>query len=433
MPSSRPSRPTRASSPAGAAASGAGTGRRAGCGCLGLVLVGLVLLALLLGGLARDTGDPQAGGDASASSAAPGPSTTAPAPSPSATAPAAGSSAWGGPAEPRSATPTSATPTRTASAPPAVPAPATSAGPEAGAEPEEAAPSSSAAPARAAAEAGTALALLDTIEVKGRAPKTGYERELFGPSWADVDRNGCDTRNDILRRDLVEVTVKPGTGGCTVLRGTLHGPYTGSTIAFVSGQDTSSDVQIDHVVALSDAWQKGAQSLDADERLAFANDPLNLLAVDGPTNQAKSDGDAATWLPPRRSHRCPFVARQIAVKAEYGLWVTSAERDAMARVLGDCPDQQVPARQGAGAPAVAEPAAPAAEPAPEPEPAAPVEPEPAPKPEPAAEAEPEAAAEAEVFYENCTAARAAGAAPLLRGEPGYRSAMDGDDDGVACE
>lgn len=247
-----------------------------------------------------------------------------------------------------------------------------------------------------------------------------------------MDRNGCDTRNDILRRDLVDVAVKPGTGGCKVQRGTLHGPYTGSTIAFVSGQDTSSAVQIDHVVALSDAWQKGARSLDADDRLAFANDPLNLLAVDGPTNQAKSDGDAATWLPPSRSYRCPYVARQIAVKAEYGLWVTSAEHDAMARVLADCPDQQVPAREGAGAPAVAEDAAPAEEapapePAAEPEPAAPVDPEPAPEPEPAAEAE------AEVFYKNCTAARAAGAAPLLRGEPGYRSAMDGDDDGVACE
>ena len=146
-------------------------------------------------------------------------------------------------------------------------------------QPEEAAPSSSAAPARAEAEAGTALALLDTLEVKGRAPKTGYGREQFGPSWADVDRNGCDTRNDILRRDLVDVVLRAGTGGCTVLRGTLHGPYTGTTIAFVAGPDTSTDVQIDHVVALSDAWQKGAQSLDAEAREAFANDPLNLSLI----------------------------------------------------------------------------------------------------------------------------------------------------------
>jgi len=172
--------------------------------------------------------------------------------------------------------------------------------------------------------------------VKGRAPKTGYGRALFGQAWADVDRNGCDTRNDILRRDLTGV--EPASGnGCRVLSGTLHDPYTGRAIAFVRGQNTSSQVQIDHVVALSDAWQKGAQQWSTPRRTAYANDPLNLLAVDGPSNQRKSDGDAATWLPPNKSFRCPYAARQIAVKAKYGLWVTSAERDALSRVLASCP------------------------------------------------------------------------------------------------
>jgi hypothetical protein len=189
---------------------------------------------------------------------------------------------------------------------------------------------------------GTAVTTLATLTIKGRAPKSGYDRDLFGPAWADVDRNGCDTRNDILRRDLTRTTLKPGTRDCVVLKGTLHDPYTGTTIAFVRGRGTSNAVQIDHVVALSDAWQKGAQRWSTATRTAFANDPLNLLAVDGPTNQRKGDGDAATWLPPRKSFRCAYVARQIAVKHRYALAVTLAERDAMVRVLTSCPRQALP-------------------------------------------------------------------------------------------
>jgi hypothetical protein len=188
---------------------------------------------------------------------------------------------------------------------------------------------------------GSAEAALASLEVKGRAPKTGYSRDAFGPSWADVDRNGCDTRNDILARDLVDVVYRDG--GCVVASGLLYDPYTGSLISFTRGQSTSSAVQIDHVVALSDAWQKGAQGWDAGTRAAFANDPLNLLAVDGPANGQKGDGDAATWLPANRAFRCEYVARQVAVKAKYGLWVTAAERDAAAGVLADCPGEPLPA------------------------------------------------------------------------------------------
>ena len=192
------------------------------------------------------------------------------------------------------------------------------------------------------ARAGSAAAALATLAVKGRAPKTGYDRALFGQAWADVDRNGCDTRNDVLRRDLTQYEVKPRTNGCRVLSGTLLDPYTGTTIAFVRGQDTSSKVQIDHVVALSDAWQKGAQQWPTTRRTAYANDVLNLLAVDGLTNQRKGDGDAATWLPPHKPYRCPYAARQIAVKAKYALWVTLAERDALARILATCTSQSLP-------------------------------------------------------------------------------------------
>src|SRR5690625_4333768 len=183
--------------------------------------------------------------------------------------------------------------------------------------------------------------LLPQLEVKGRAPRTGYDRDLFGQAWSDdvsveFGRNGCDTRNDILQRDLDEISFRPGTGECVVESGVLHGPYTGERIEFTRGQDTSTEVQIDHVVALSDAWQKGAQQLTEEQRREFANDPLNLLAVAGWANQQKSDGDAATWLPPRREFRCPMVARQVLVKERYGLWVTAAERDAMERILGSC-------------------------------------------------------------------------------------------------
>lgn len=180
-----------------------------------------------------------------------------------------------------------------------------------------------------------ARAELGTLAVKGRAPRTGYDRDAFGPAWADVDRNGCDTRNDVLARDLADVAFEAGTHDCVVLTGTLDDPYSGTTIAFERGPD-SADVQIDHVVALSDAWQKGAQQWDAERRRQFANDPANLLAVDGPTNAAKGDGDAATWLPPSTGYRCAYVVRQVRVKAAYGLWVTAAERDAMDRTLDGC-------------------------------------------------------------------------------------------------
>lgn len=185
-----------------------------------------------------------------------------------------------------------------------------------------------------------ATALLAQIPVKGRAPKTGYDRALFGTAWtdaADVEfgYNGCDTRNDILRRDLTQLTFKDAKN-CSVQTGTLHDPYTGKTIAFTRGAATSSEVQIDHVVALSDAWQKGAQQLDTPTRTALANDPRNLRAVDGPTNQKKSDSDAASWLPPNRGYRCDYVTAQVEVKAAYGLWVTQAEHDAIAGVLATC-------------------------------------------------------------------------------------------------
>ncbi|WP_328970099.1 HNH endonuclease family protein [Streptomyces sp. NBC_00239] len=185
---------------------------------------------------------------------------------------------------------------------------------------------------------GPAAGAVDALAVKGRAPKTGYGREEFGRGWLDTDGNGCATREDILRRDLTDTRLKGGR--CKVASGVLASdPYTGRRLEFRRGR---SAVDIDHVVALSDAWQKGAKGWDRSKRVAFANDPLNLLAVEASANRRKSDGDAATWLPANRSYRCTYVAAQVAVKRKYGLWVTAGERDAMKRVLSRCPGQNLP-------------------------------------------------------------------------------------------
>ena len=182
------------------------------------------------------------------------------------------------------------------------------------------------------ADLDRARAALQTLAVKGRAPLTGYTREAFGSAWEDVNGNGCDTRNDVLRRDLVATTVED----CVVLAGVLHDPYSGDTIPFTRGPITSMDVQIDHVVALANSWQTGAQHWPDAKREAFANDRRNLLAVRGDLNLQKGDGDAATWLPPRKAFRCTYVALQIQTKQRYGLWLTAPEKAAMQRILQTC-------------------------------------------------------------------------------------------------
>ncbi|MFW0797133.1 DUF1524 domain-containing protein [Gordonia sp. CPCC 205515] len=285
--------------------------------------------------------------------------------------------------------------------------------------------SPAAATTRNAASSDAALAKLGTLPVKGRAPKTGYARAQFGQAWSDDvtvagGHNGCDTRNDILRRDLTAITYKPGTRDCTVLSGTLHDEYTGKTIDFTRGMTTSEAVQIDHLVALSDAWQKGAQQLSAEERTDLANDPRNLQAVDGPTNAQKGAGDAATWLPPNKAYRCTYVSRQIDVKALYRLWVTQAEKDAMTRVLTGCGATPPTTTTAVESPPTTRDVLPS----PTTRRPAYVAPVPAPTHDDGGES---------AYYANCTAARAAGAAPLYRGQPGYRSKLDRDGDGVACE
>lgn len=196
-------------------------------------------------------------------------------------------------------------------------------------------PAPSMAPTGGAGGVAAALAALSTIPAKGRAPKTGYDRAKFGPAWKDTDKNGCDTRNDILRRDLSDLAAKDGTGGCVILAGTLADAYTGQAVKFARGG--ASEVDIDHLVPLSDAWQKGAQAWDAEKRERLANDPANLAATAASANRSKGDGDLATWLPPNRAHWCAYVAGIVHVKADYGLWMTQAEHDRAGEILADCP------------------------------------------------------------------------------------------------
>ena len=233
---------------------------------------------------------------------------------------------------------------------------------------------------------------LATLPVKGRAPKTGYSRDEFGPPWTDDvnvagGHNGCDTRDDILRRDLTN----PTSQGCSVLSGALDDPYTDTTIQF--DQDTPS-IQIDHVVALEDAWQTGAQQLDLPTRQNFANDPLNLQATDGATNQKKGDRDAATWLPPNKAYRCTYMARQVDVKAVYHLWVTPAEHDAIADLLRGCAATESTVFSTRGPVTPSRPA---------------------------------------VYYKNCAEAHADGRWNIPEGDPAYRPALDKNHDGIACE
>ena len=280
-------------------------------------------------------------------------------------------------------------------------------------------------PAMSAAQADAVVAVLVTLPVKGRAPKTGYARAEFGDAWTDdVDvaggHNGCDTRNDILGRDLVQTIFKPGTRDCVVLNGLLHDPYSAKSVPFSRTADASA-VQIDHVVALSNAWQTGAQQLSAQARQNLANDPANLQATTRAMNQQKSDGDAATWLPAHKSYRCAYVSRQITVKSLYGLWVTPAERAAMVGVLTGCgatPPVPAVARTSSTSRSAATTSTTSSRSGAASEPGAPTN---------------ATTPGGDVYYAKCADAWAAGAAPLHVGDPGYRSGLDGDKDGIACE
>ena len=221
-----------------------------------------------------------------------------------------------------SATPTQATPSPTSSA-------------------EVAAPSPEASTPSVDASSSQALAVAQGLQVRGRVPDTNYSREAFGSAWRDVDRNGCDTRNDILQRDFTTTIFKSGTGDCKVIGGTWTDPYSNESYTF---DEAPSGAQIDHVVSLKNAWQMGADQWSDDMRVEFANDPLNLRVTIASLNQQKSDSNAASWLPPFKPGRCNFIATQVAVKAKWNLYVTESEKEVFLAILSkpECQETKLP-------------------------------------------------------------------------------------------
>lgn len=263
----------------------------------------------------------------------------------------------------------------------------------------------------------SAVEVLALLPVRDADTSADYQRTVqFGEAWLDVDANGCSTREDILLRDLSDTVLN----GCKVMSGRVVDPYSGRLIEFIRGNDTSMLVQIDHIVALYNAWTTGAQQLSFDERVRLANDPTNLFAVSEETNQSKGAGDAASWMPPNPAVHCEYAARQISVKYAYDLWVTAAERNALADVLRVCPGQ--PAYRsslGSNTPVLGF--------ASNPQPTATATPAPTtPATEPGTSG-------GSVYYENCSAAYAAGVSNIPQGAPGYRPELDQDRDGIACE
>lgn len=184
-----------------------------------------------------------------------------------------------------------------------------------------------------------ATAIIAELPTKGRGPKTGYSRSQFGRTWTDLAAgvpfafNGCYTRDDILRRDLTSIQVRPGTNDCVVLAGDLADPYSGTPLRFRKEQ--AADIQIDHVFPLSLAWQMGASGWGVGRRTRFANDPLNLLAADGRQNEIKSDSGPASWLPPNKAIRCAYSVRFAQVASSYQLAVPVPDKEVMARLCSE--------------------------------------------------------------------------------------------------
>jgi hypothetical protein len=185
------------------------------------------------------------------------------------------------------------------------------------------------------------LAELGRLVVRPRPQGTrGYVRDAFGSDWIDTDHNGCNQRDDVLLRDSVPGSAQVGQqGACDhdVLAGTWHDPYTGRTLTFTDLKDLqqAEAIQIDHVVPLAEAWVSGAAGWTTDRRELFANDLRELLAVDGPTNMSKGDGDPAAWRP-RQGYQCTYARRWVAVKTQWHLAVDASEVTALRDMLGRC-------------------------------------------------------------------------------------------------
>lgn len=181
---------------------------------------------------------------------------------------------------------------------------------------------------------GQAVDDLSGLTVKAKGSMTGYDRDLF-PHWRDASTWGwpvepnddCDSRSAALYRDGEDVGM---SSTCTKLTGTWVDPYGGGKY------DAASDIDIDHVVPLGNAWATGAADWDEDERTAYANDPEVIVSADDSLNQSKSDQDPSEWVPPNEDAACLYATRWVLVKDKYDLWVTSAEKTKLSSMLETC-------------------------------------------------------------------------------------------------
>ena len=210
----------------------------------------------------------------------------------------------------------------------------------AGCTPTAAEPAGHSSPGSTGSSITAELAKVKVVAERPEVP--GYDRSckkghgcVFGAAWKDVDRNGCDTRNDVLNAQLTGIVTKPGTRGCVVIKGTLQDPYTGREIVFVKARATA--VQIDHVYPLGRAWDMGASTWTLERRVEFANEQeRNLLAVDGRANAAKGDDGPGEWMPLNAGFRCEYVLRYLRVAVEYELPVTQGDVDAAREIAPKC-------------------------------------------------------------------------------------------------
>lgn len=170
-----------------------------------------------------------------------------------------------------------------------------------------------------------AQALVDQLTVAPEGSGAGYDRDLFD-HWIDVDHDGCHTRCEVLEAEK---------------RYDLPGLPQGGWLSIYDGYSTddASELDVDHVVALSEAWRSGADRWDANRRRAFANDldePDALIAVTASTNRSKSDRDPASWQPPNSGAWCQFGLGWVRVKIKWELTADDAEVRALRNILRGC-------------------------------------------------------------------------------------------------
>lgn len=268
-------------------------------------------------------------------------------------------------------------------------------------------PTTTAPAADRGAPSPSAREQLAALQIDDRSrPDSPYRRDDW-PHWSDIDGNGCDGRQDaLIAWSVVPATVNRA-GTCKVITGSWVSPYDGVTTS------VPGDFDVDHLVPLENAFRSGGWRWDSTRRRAFANDPDELVVSSATSNRTKGSDPPDQWRPPNRDSWCAYATGWLAVKVTWGLTATTSERDALGQMLDTCgPSGPVwpgigTIISGGGSP-VGSTDAPATPP-------------------------PSGSGGGDVYYANCSAARAAGAAPIRSGQPGYRSGLDGDKDGVACE